>query len=209
MDDNFMKVFGDKERVLTVFAHPDDLEIFCGGTVARLVHEGKVVRTVCMTAGEKGVKKQHVDHLQFRALRLNAQRQAAAELGVSPQEVFNLELSDGAVEDSLEHIEKIVRHIREFKPDIVMTHEPSQSVHRFDYDADYVWLNHRDHRNTAQAVFDAVYPYSRDYAFFPEQVHAGLLGHEVHEILFSDAYTSRDAVGFDVSEFLDKKEESA
>lgn len=205
MDDAYNRVFGDKNRVLVVFAHPDDMEIFCGGTVARLVNDGKIVRTICMTSGNKGVRKQQFDPEEFKALRVASQRKAATELGIPAEHVFNLEIGDGEVEDKIEYIKEIARHIREFRPDIVITHEPSQFVHRFDVDADYVWINHRDHRKTAQIVFDAVYPYSRDHAFFPDHIAEGFLGHEVHEILFSDAYMHRDAIGFEVSKFLDKK----
>lgn len=158
-----------------------------------------------MTPGNRGVRNQHYDPAEFKAIRLQSQRQAASELGIPSEEVYNLEINDGEVEDKIENIEKVVKHIREFKPEIVITHEPSQFVHRFDLDADYVWINHRDHRKTAQIVFDAIYPYSRDHAFFPEQIEGGLQGYEVHEILFSDAYMHKDAVGFEVSKFLDKK----
>lgn len=39
--DSYTKIFRDKQRILVVFAHPDDLELYCGGTVARLIGDGK------------------------------------------------------------------------------------------------------------------------------------------------------------------------
>lgn len=207
MEDQYTKVFENKQRVMTIFAHPDDLEIVCGGTLARLVADGRLVRTVCITAGEKGTGRRTRNPTVFREERLNAQRQSALALGVSPGEIFNLALPDGAVEDSVATIESIVGQIREFRPDVIITHNPEGMVYSFTADPfpDYAWVNHRDHRHTAQAVFDAVYPYSRDHAFFPEQLERGLNGHEVHSILFGDAYGCKNAVAIDVQSFLSQK----
>lgn len=204
MEDQYNLVFGNAHRVMAVFAHPDDLEISCGGTLARLLSDGRAVRTICMTAGERGTGKSSRDADGFKREREDAQRRAAAALGVPSSEVFNLGLQDGDVSDSLSTIESIVRHIRQFRPDIVITHNPEGAVHSFATNGipDYAWVNHRDHRRTAQAVFDSVYPYSRDHAFFPDHLEAGLVGHEVHAILFSDAYNHKNAVSIDVQHFL-------
>lgn len=44
--DAFEKIFGKKERVMTVFAHPDDAQLYCGGTINRLMKAGKRVQVV-------------------------------------------------------------------------------------------------------------------------------------------------------------------
>src|SRR5215212_674033 len=111
MEDSYTKVFGNKNRVLIVLAHPDDMEINCGGTVARLVDDGKLVRTICMTPGNRGVRDRQYVPAEFKVIRLNSQRQAASQLGIPPEEVFNLEINDGEVEDKMEYIEQIVKHI--------------------------------------------------------------------------------------------------
>lgn len=203
MEDSYDLVFGNKQRVLVIFAHPDDLEIFCGGTVARLVADGKMVRTIALTNGDKGTRHQEFDSKTFAEIRLRSQICGELALGVQRDQIFNLEIGDGNVEDTVENIEKVVRHIREFRPDIIITHEPTQFVHGFD--DEIIWINHRDHRKTAGLVFDAVYPYSRDRAFFPQHAEEGLTGHEVHEILFSDAYKHKTAIGINVKDYLDKK----
>jgi len=87
-DDAFDLVFDGTQRVLAVFAHPDDLEIFCGGTVARLVDERIGVRAVCVTNGGKGVRNRAVDLRDFLDRRVAAQRRAALALGVEDRQVM-------------------------------------------------------------------------------------------------------------------------
>ena len=206
MKDSFDELRGHCERVLTVFAHPDDMEIFCGGTVARFVASGASVRTVCMTDGSRGVRQRAVDRAAFGRSRVKAQFEAATALGVGEDQIFNLGFDDGSIEDELSFIEAVTWHVRDHRPDLVVTHEPSGRVHGFDRSA--IWLNHRDHRKTAGVVFDAVYPFSRDIAFFPEQIAEGLFGHEVHNILFADAYQHPERIGIDVTNFLARKRQA-
>ena len=58
--DSFEKVFSNKNKILIVFSHPDDAELYSGGTIARLVASGREVRVVKMTMGEKGSKQENV-----------------------------------------------------------------------------------------------------------------------------------------------------
>ena len=202
MEDSFKKVFSDKNKILVVMAHPDDNEIICGGIVARLIKEGKKVRVVAITNGGKGMRdRTDVNEEQFAKIRVEEQMKAGLELGLLREDMFNLGIPDGEVEDSLDNIEKIVYHIREFKPDIIITHNPEEKINTFSKDVR--WVNHRDHRHTAVMVLDAAYPFSRDTAFFPHQLKQGLTPHHVAQFLFSDYYTHPEALGFEVSEYLD------
>lgn len=202
--DSFDKVFGNKQKVLVVFAHPDDNEIICGGVVARLIDEGKKVRVVTMTNGGKGMRNRtDINESQFAKIRVVESMRAGLELGLSREEMFNLNIPDGELEESIENIEKIVYHIRQFKPDIIITHNPEEHINTFSEDVH--WVNHRDHRHTASMVLDAAYPYSRDTAFFPHQLKAGLASHNVGQFLLSDSYIHPDAVRFEVSKYLDKR----
>jgi len=60
MKDSYDDIFKDKERILVVFAHPDDAEIYCGGTIARLTKDNKEVRVVKVTSGNKGSRGQEI-----------------------------------------------------------------------------------------------------------------------------------------------------
>ena len=200
-NDAYSEVFGDKQRILLVFAHPDDMEINCGGLVARLCYGGKKVRLVCCTSGERGTREQVVDKEEFRERRQGALFDGAAALGMSVDtDVFPLGIPDGEVEDTIQNIERIVWHIRDFRPEIVITHEPSEYAKTVD--GSYWYINHRDHRKTASLAIDAVYPYSRDEAFSSS---SGLRGHTVRDVLMGDAFDRPLARRFDVTEHIDDK----
>lgn len=188
-----------------VLAHPDDNEVVCGGTVARLVAAGKAVRIVVATNGEKGTGDSNIDPSAIATLRLAEQIRAGQELGVPTEECFNLGIPDGELDASVKNIEKVVYHIREFRPDIVITHNPHQVINTFSSAEGVRWVNHRDHRHTGLITTDALYPYSRDTAFFPDQLAAGLKSHMVTEILYSDSHELPENVAVDVSDHIEQK----
>ncbi|MBI2797820.1 PIG-L family deacetylase [Candidatus Saccharibacteria bacterium] len=205
--DSYNDVFKHKKRILVVAAHPDDNEVICGGLVARLTTDGKKVRLVVTTNGEKGVGASKTDPTAFGEGRKQEQQKAAAVLGIPVGENFNLDVPDGEFENSLNNIEKIAWHIREFKPDIVITHNPDEVINTFSSKDGVRWVNHRDHRDTALVTTDAIYPYSRDRAFFPDQLQK-LEPHTVTEVLYADSYEHPCRVYFDVTDYVDKKAEA-
>lgn len=203
--DSFEEIFKDKERVLVVTAHPDDNEIICGGIVSRLIDEGKKVRLVVMTTGGKGFQdRTDITENEFAKIRTSEQLAAGIELGLAVNENFNLGIKDGELENTLANIEKVVFHIRQFKPDAVITHNPYDPINTFSEEIH--WVNHRDHRATASIVCDATYPYSRDRGFFPQHfLKYNLTTHVVSELLFSDAYSYPDVKYFEITKYIDKK----
>lgn len=206
--DSFNRVFKDKQRVLIVAAHPDDNEVICGGLVARLCSEGKQVRLVVTTNGEKGTMDRQLDPKKLAKTRLQEQAKASKILGITPENNINLGVPDGELEASVANIGKIVYRIRQFKPDIVITHNPDEVINTFSSAEGVRWINHRDHRNTALITCDAVYPYSRDTAFFPDQMKQGLTPHTVLELLLSDSYEHPLRLYFDVTDYVDKKRQA-
>ena len=186
MKDFYSEIFGNKERILVLLAHPDDAEIIFGGTIARLIKDGKKVRTVIATNGNKGMHEGNYSNEEFRTVRLESQKKAGIKLGLKDDDIFNLDIPDGEFEASIENIEKIVFHLREFQPEIVVTHNPFEMVN--DFSDEVSWINHRDHRKLAEAVFDATYPYCRDNGFFPDQIKKGLKPCYMSEFLMSDSY---------------------
>ncbi len=144
------------ERVLVVTPHPDDAEIWCGGTVAKWVKDGAEVHYLLCTDGSKGTDRPGVTSEQLAATREQEQVQAAWLLGV--EDVVMLHHPDGELEDTPEFRKQIVRQIRRVKPQVVICTEP--------YRRNLAW--HRDHRITGQVTMDAVFPYARDHLHFAE-----------------------------------------
>src|SRR5689334_16043319 len=122
--DKYSEVFGDKQRILVVFSHPDDAEIMAGGTISRLTADGKVVRVVKMISGENGSSQNEITRENLAKLRIEEDTAAMKILGVKPEDSIYLNLGDGSIENDLPTIEKLVLQIREFKPDLIITHNP-------------------------------------------------------------------------------------
>jgi LmbE family N-acetylglucosaminyl deacetylase len=162
------------DRVLVIAAHPDDIEFGAAGTVARWVSEGARVRYLLVTRGDKGSDDPDVDVAELTKTRMAEQRAAAAELGVAG--VDFLDEPDGQVEPSLRLRERITSAIRSFRPEIVMSHDPTVLF------VNNEWVNHPDHRAVGQTAVDAVFPTARDPLNFREHLDAGLEPWKVAEL---------------------------
>jgi LmbE family N-acetylglucosaminyl deacetylase len=152
--------------------HPDDSEFGCAGTVARWTREGKRVVYIVLTNGDKGTSDRSLPPERLVVIRQAEQREAAHVLGVA--EVVYLGYPDQGLEDSSELRKDIVRQIRLYRPDTVVTVDPYRR---------YIW--HRDHRITGQVVLDAVYPYARDHLAYSDVLAEGLEPHKVKEMYFT------------------------
>lgn len=97
--------------VLAIGAHPDDIELSCGGTIAKLVRQGYKVALADVTQGEMGTRG-------TKEIRTREAEEAAQILGVTTRR--NLQIPDGNVEVSMPNIEKAVTLIRELKPTILL-----------------------------------------------------------------------------------------
>ena len=186
-----------------VFAHPDDAEIYCGGLIARLGGDGKQVKLIKMTTGNKGSRSEIISEADLAKTRESEDAQALKVLGLNDADSLNLNLGDGEIETNLETIGKVVKEIRKFKPDLIVTHNPEKTLIR-DLDGGY-YVNHRDHRHTAEATVDAAYPYSRDLLFYPEHIKDGLSGHTCSEFLFVDSWGHQDSIYIDITDFAETR----
>ncbi len=120
--------------VLAIMAHPDDVELTCGGTLLASVARGRRVGIVDLTAGETGSR----GTVEIRA----AEAQEAGQiLGVSVRE--NLHLPDAHLVNTPETREAVIRAIRRYRPTIVITHARQG--------------RHPDHIAAAQLVRDACF----------------------------------------------------
>lgn len=123
-----------KVDILAIGAHPDDVELGCGGTLAKLISEGKKVAIVDLTQGELGTRGTNVTRAQEAA-------SASEILGISARE--NLKMKDGFILNSEEYQIQIVKMIRKHQPEIVL--------------ANAVDDRHPDHAKAAKLVSDACF----------------------------------------------------
>ncbi len=119
-------------------AHPDDAEVYAGGTMLRWVDAGCRVHVVSLTNGDIGHYAQCGSELAVRRARESAL--AAERGGYTTQTLHH---HDGELMPSLELRREIVRLIREHRADVVLAHRP----------CDY----HPDHRYASMAVQDAAF----------------------------------------------------
>jgi LmbE family N-acetylglucosaminyl deacetylase len=183
------------ERVLVVAAHPDDIEFGAAGTVARWIGEGAEVRYLLVTRGDKGSDDPAADVDALVATREREQRAAAAEIGVTG--VDFLDEPDGQVEPSLRLRERVTYAIRAFRPEVVMTHDPTVLF------VNNEWVNHPDHRAVGQVTVDAVFPTARDPLNFPEHLDAGLMAWKVAELFLWSTNEANQLV--DVADTIERK----
>ena len=157
-------------QVMVFTPHSDDAEGGVAGTVVRWTREGKEVIYVVCTNGDKGTSDPNMKPEELAKIRETEQLTAAKLLGV--REVIFLRYPDQALEDTPEFRKEIVRLIRMYKPETVVTADPYRR---------YLW--HRDHRITSQVTLDAIFPYARDVLSYPDLLEEGLQPHKVKEVL--------------------------
>ena len=123
-----------KLDVLAFGAHPDDVELSAGATLAKLAKEGKKTGIIDLTMGELGSRGSG-------SLRLQEAQNAAKILQLSARE--NLKLADGFFEQNKESLLAVVKMIRKYQPEIVL--------------ANAIEDRHPDHAKGAKVVSDACF----------------------------------------------------
>ena len=164
-------------RVLAVGAHPDDLEILCGGTLARFVQEGHEVVMCNASLGNRGSFEHSSE--EIAAIRLREARRAAEIAGA---EHVTLGFTDGEI-DAADAGQRtaVVDLVREVRPDLILTHSPG----------DYM----SDHDETSKLVFDCSF-----HATLP-LLETGKPYHDtVTPIYFMDTVMG---LGFQPAEYVD------
>ncbi|WP_304343482.1 bacillithiol biosynthesis deacetylase BshB1 [Chryseobacterium koreense] len=123
-----------KVDILAIGAHPDDVELGCGGTLAKLISEGKTLAIVDLTQGELGTRGTNFTRAEESA-------EASKILGISARE--NLKMKDGFLLNNEEHQMQIVKMIRKYQPAIIF--------------ANAIDDRHPDHAKAAKLVSDACF----------------------------------------------------
>lgn len=182
------------KTILTLLAHPDDAETMAGGTLLKWAAEGHRIVLGLITDGDKGTADPLDTPHAVIARRAAEQERAAARLGAS---VIRLGYEDGVLQPTLELRRDLVRVMRQVRPDIVVSTDPTMWFRHG------LYINHPDHRAAGQAVVEAIYPAVKKHSIFPELVAEGLEPHVVDEIWLGP--TDEPDIYVDISDVLDEK----
>ena len=104
-----------KLDILAIGAHPDDVELRCGGTLAKEIKNGKIVGILDLTKGELGTRGTD----ETRRVEAEAAKNI---LGVAVRE--NLGIADGFFLNDKENQLKIIEVIRKYQPDVILSNAP-------------------------------------------------------------------------------------
>lgn len=178
-------------RALAVYAHPDDADVACGGTLSLWAASQTTTRLVIVCDGAKGTHVAADDERALRRRRFDELTTAAKLIGVGSVECWGY--PDGEVTNDVPFRERLVREIRSFRPDVVLGPDPTATFFGG------VYVNHRDHRELGWALLDAVAPASAMPKYFPSAGEA----HAVTRLLLSG--THEPDVAVDVSASIEQK----
>ena len=173
------------DRALAVYAHPDDPEVACGGTLARWASLGCEVHLVIACRGEKGSFDPATDPDALAASRAAEVERAAAVLGLASVE--HLGYPDGDIENDRPLRARLIEVVRRLQPDALVAPDPTAVFFGDSY------VNHRDHRQLGWAVLDTIVP-----AATPLYVPEAGAAHQISLVLLSgtleaDAWVEIDA----------------
>lgn len=162
------------KSAMTIFAHPDDAEFSCSGTVAKWAGAGCEVTYALITSGNIGTHDVKYTQTSLAVIREQEQRHACEVLGVKHIEFLHHD--DGRLVADLVLRRELVHLIRKYKPEVVLCGDPNQLF----------WgnnrINHPDHRAAALAAVDAIFPCASMELLWPED---GPI-HEVHGVYVRD-----------------------
>jgi LmbE family N-acetylglucosaminyl deacetylase len=175
-------------RALALGAHPDDVELQAGGTIAAWARDGVHVELACFTAGEKGSHDPAADPAEVATIRRREAEEAAALLGATA--VHFLGAVDGELEATMALRLAVARLVRTVRPDVVIGHDPWRR-----------WLLHPDHRAAGLLTVDGVVA-ARDPLYAASE-RPRLPAHRPHSILLFGTDAPDEVV--DISATIDTK----
>ncbi|MBC7459533.1 PIG-L family deacetylase [Candidatus Saccharibacteria bacterium] len=182
--------------VLGIAPHPDDLDVGAGGTLAAYSAQGAAIHYLILTDGGKGSDDASLSSTDLVAIRQTEQQRALEIVGGGS--ITFLDYPDGELEVTLQLKKQIVTAIRQLKPDVVITLDPT-----FIYDVKKGMINHPDHRAAGQATLDAVFPLARDHLTFPDLNVEGITAHKVPTVLMINFQATN--FGVDISQTFQTK----
>lgn len=178
-------------KIAVIFPHPDDAAMNAAGTLARWSAEGHEITAICCTRGDVGTRDRHQTREELGRLRSEELMEANAILGIQHTEF--LEFPDGCVMDPEALRRDLVRCVRQFRPERVLTMDP--------------WVRyevHRDHITVGQMASEAA-AFACFPLLYPEQISDGLEPHNAREVWYMGLLGRAPNVFVSIEEHIDKK----
>ncbi len=178
-------------NILVIFPHPDDAALNAGGTLARWASEGHKITAICCTSGNVGTLRRDQTAAEVGAARSAELHAAHTLLGIEETHILNF--PDGGVLDFQTLRAALVRCVRQYKPDRVVTMDP--------------WARyevHSDHTTVGRAAGEAA-----AFACFPllysDQLDSGLCPHHAREVWYMGLLGDRPNMYVNIGDHLDRK----
>lgn len=184
------------ETVLAVAAHPDDIDFGASATIAGLTERGVKVVLCLLTAGDAGGFDRARSPEETAAMRQTEQQEAAEEVGIA--EVILLDERDGFLAPTDELVGKIVRMMRQVRPEAVLSFHPERAWDRLQ-------KSHPDHLASGEAVVRAAYPFVENPFAYPELEAEGLAAFKIQHLLLMGAPQERVNIRVDVTDYQGRK----
>ena len=184
--------------VLAVFAHPDDMEIAAGGTLAKWATAGREVHLFVLTNGDRGSQDAALDRAELARTRVRETQAAAQAMGLASTSIGTI--PDGELENTAAVRDPVVRRIREVRAETVVSVDPTAVFFENRY------YNHSDHRTAGWVALDACFPGSGNPHFFTEHLRDGLETKDVHDIWLG--WTNEPNHQEDISGYFSRKIEA-
>lgn len=159
---------------MAIFAHPDDIEFSCAGTTAKWARAGVRGAYVLVTSGDVGIAEEGMTNARAAEIREAETIAAAKVAGI--EEVIFLRVPDGMVENNMELRRRLIREIRRFRPEVIISGDPTVLF------TPWGGVNHPDHRAVGGAVVDAVFPAVGQPNLFQEFEKEGIYAHKVRKV---------------------------
>lgn len=195
------------KKIIFILAHPDDESFIPSGTIAKYAEQSVSVIYICATRGESGRGGECQDELSpdmLKMIRINELEKACGILGIS--ELYELDYPDGHLAElnAAEPIKRLVTFLRQKKPEIIITFDPTGISSHKDHITIHHWVTQAFH-----LCNDPAYQTDKGEAFLPAKLYY-LTVPSKHLISLCDSTTQKKYDGkittiIDVKNYLEKK----
>jgi LmbE family N-acetylglucosaminyl deacetylase len=189
-----------KKTILLIGAHPDD-DAYSMGTLGMLHANGNQVHIVILTTGNVGTQDPKLSMIDLANIRMQEEQAALAAIGIPGDRYTNLGYDDGLLEyeNKKEVVAKLVRVIRQIKPDVIFSFDPGKGEQRW---------HKADHRASAYLTADAARAAMWPLLFQGQITVEGLEAHAVEEYMLYDSAEDDKNTWVDITDFKERKIEA-